>query len=42
MLSKVKKENNYSIELISHTQDIFFENKLTVKKEDGWTTELKN
>ena len=42
MLNKIAQENNYSVELISHIQDITFDNKLTVKKENGWTNVLEN
>ena len=37
MLNGIVKNNDYSIELISHSQDLLFENKLIVKKENGWS-----
>lgn len=37
LLIKIREKQGYSIELISHSQDLIFENKLIVRKRDGWS-----
>ena len=42
MLKKIAEEKQYSVELVSHIQDMVFENKLIIKKENGWSSIIEN